>query len=204
MDNKQTNIISSQVMDLKELISGPLLATIDADSISSRHYLDYLFELAFESYDRKTGAVGEMRYLTFTYNSQDVNGVRKQKVSIPLLTLVPLPLLQVKEADFDFDIQIVDAVSEDKHATFSFKSNEDAEEANVFEDTGTRLRVSLVPDTGVKSESNMSHRHNATMKVAVKMRQADMPGGLINLLGLTANNFSSEEIDKKEESGDNQ
>lgn len=203
MDNKKPTTTSSQVMELKELISGPLIATIDADSISSRRYLDYLFELAFESYDRKTGTVGEMRHLTFTYNSHDVNGVRKQKVSIPLLTLVPLPLLQVKEADFDFDIQIVDAVSEDKHANFSFKGIRDFEESGTFEDTGTRLRVSLAPDAGVKSETSVQHRRSATMKVAVKMRQADMPGGLINLLGLTANNFGSEEVVGDGDTADN-
>ena len=33
---------SSQVMELKDLISGPLAATIDADSIATRRYLSYL------------------------------------------------------------------------------------------------------------------------------------------------------------------
>ena len=48
---------SSQVMELKDLISGPLAATIDADSIATRRYLSYLMELAFESYDKETGKV---------------------------------------------------------------------------------------------------------------------------------------------------
>ena len=101
---------SSQVMELKDLISGPLAATIDADSIATRRYLSYLMELAFESYDKETGKVGELRMLEFNYQSHDVDGTHQQQVKIPLLTLVPLPLLQVKEADFDFDIQIVDAL----------------------------------------------------------------------------------------------
>ena len=33
--------------------------------------------------------------------SHDVDGTHQQQVKIPLLTLVPLPLLQVKEADFE-------------------------------------------------------------------------------------------------------
>lgn len=109
---------SSQVMELKDLISGPLAATIDADSIATRRYLSYLMELAFESYDKETGKVGELRMLEFNYQSHDVDGTHQQQVKIPLLTLVPLPLLQVKEADFDFDIQIVDALSADTDATF--------------------------------------------------------------------------------------
>jgi len=113
---------SSQVMELKDLISGPLAATIDADSIATRRYLSYLMELAFESYDKETGKVGELRMLEFNYQSHDVDGTHQQQVKIPLLTLVPLPLLQVKEADFDFDIQIVDALSADTDATFSLKN----------------------------------------------------------------------------------
>lgn len=198
MEKKKINQVSSQVMELKELISGPLIATIDADSISSRRYLDYLFELAFESYDRKTGKVGEMRCLTFTYKSQDVSGSRKQKVSIPLLTLVPLPLLQVKEADFDFDINIIDAVTEDRNASFSFHKIDEAQTEDAtskFDDDGMKLRVSLVPNSG-QSHSKLEQGLTANMKVSVKMRQADMPGGLVNLLGLTTNNLSSEVVDE--------
>ena len=60
---------SSQVMELKDLISGPLAATIDADSIATRRYLSYLMELAFESYDKETGKVGELRMLEFSQPS---------------------------------------------------------------------------------------------------------------------------------------
>lgn len=127
-------------MELKDLISGPLAATIDADSIATRRYLNYLMELAFESYDKKTGKVGELRMLEFAYNSSDVEGNHLQRVKIPLLTLVPLPLLQVKEADFDFDIQVVDALSADADATFSLK---DAGKPKEKVAEGVKLRVSM-------------------------------------------------------------
>ena len=45
------NKVSKQIMELKDLISGPLVATIDADSMSTRRYLSYLYELAFDSYN---------------------------------------------------------------------------------------------------------------------------------------------------------
>lgn len=190
MENK--DVKKSQVMELKDLISGPLIATIEADSISSRHYLNYLFELAFESYDKQTGKTGKLRTLTFTYMSNDVNGSRKQRVSIPLLTLVPLPLLQVKEAEFDFDIQILHAMSQD---TFSLKDGT----TNLSQ--GVKLQVSLAPSsTKDSSESHVKQSIAANMRVKVKMQQADMPGGLSNLLHLTTNNVMiEEEADVKEE-----
>lgn len=181
-------------MELKDLISGPLVATIDADSISSRQYLNYLFDVGFESYNRETGKVGKMRMLTFSFTRQDVNGPARQQVSIPLLSLVPLPLLQVKEADFDFDIQIIDAVKDEIEETFSFKSGQ-VQQADDGEKQ-MKLRVSLAPSMGEgNAKATLQQGLTANMKVKVKMQQADLPGGLANLLHLTANNMMVENIE---------
>lgn len=192
-----TKKISSQVMELKDLISGPLVATIEADSISSRQYLNYLFEVGFESCNKETGEVGKMRMLTFYFTQNDVNGPARQKVSIPLLSLVPLPLLQVKEADFDFDIQIIDAVKEETEETFSLKKGQVQQTDDG--DKQMKLRVSLAPSVGEgSSKASLRQGLSANMKVKVKMQQADLPGGLANLLHLTANNMMVEQPENKE------
>lgn len=193
MENN-TKATSSQVMELKDLISAPLIATIEADSISSRSYLDYLFEIAFESYDKKTGKVGNLRYLTFTYKSCDASVERLQKISIPLLTLVPLPLLQVQQADFDFDIQIVDAVHRSSSEQFSITEAQSITPDSNSEASGIKLRASLAPTSRTSRSGNDNKRElTANMKVHVKMRQADMPGGLSNLLHLTTNNIITQD-----------
>lgn len=190
MSKNKKERVSSQVMELKELIAGPLLATIDADSLSAQRYLDYLFKITFESYDPVSGKVGALRMLTFNYTGHDINGNRKQSVSIPLLTLVPLPLLQVQEADFDFDIQVLDAFSKQQQSSFSFKDGQ-ASEPDVSKKEDTRLRVTLAPVSGShgsKSENRQSSL-TANMKIHVKMRQSDMPGGLSALLNKAVNNM---------------
>lgn len=196
METKNNNV-SKQIMELKDLISGPLVATIDADSMSTRRYLSYLYELAFDSYNAATGEVGNLRMLEFTYTAND-NGIpRQQRVSIPLMTLVPLPLLQVKEADFDFDIQIIDAVSADKQSMFSF--NEKKDDDNPDSD-GVKLRVSMAASNiDGNTEKKVRQGLAANMKVKVKMQQADMPGGLSNLLSLTTNNLQIVDVEKDSE-----
>ena len=195
--DKDKKHVSSRVMELKDLISGPLVATIDADSISSRRYLNYLLDLTFESYDRKTGKAGKLRTLDFTYQTQDVGGQHTQRISIPLLTLVPLPLLQVKEADFDFDIQIVDALSADRDAAFSLKNGSAPDGDEGVE--GVKLRVSMAQASREGRASEKASRSlTANMKVKAKMQQADMPGGLSNLLHLTTSNVQSEVLDEME------
>lgn len=199
--DKSKKKTSSQVMELKDLISGPLVATIDADSISSRRYLNYLFELAFDSYDKETGKVGELRTLEFRYKSQDMGGTHYQSIKIPILTLVPLPLLQVKEANFDFDIQVIDAVSTDKQGAFSLKNKaESTVPENRFGGDGVKLRVAMAErktEGGIKSSSKQSL--TANMKVNVKMEQSDMPAGLLKLLHLTTSNTLIESVDEPDD-----
>lgn len=197
MENEKKTHISSQVMELKDLISGPLVATIDADTISARRYLSYLCELAFESYDHETGKAGPLRMLEFSYLTSSTEGQRIQKVSIPMLTLVPLPLLQVQEADFDFDIQIVDALQADRNSTFSLNNplDDTGKDSKSETSEGVKLRVTMAPQNNSLTSKNDSSL-TANMKISVKMRQADLPGGLTKLLNLTTSNaMSAEEND---------
>lgn len=194
MKNDRNERVSSQVMELKDLIAGPLVATIDADSLSAQRYLDYLFKIAFETCDSATGKAEGLRMLTFNYRSHDLMGSRVQSVNIPLLTLVPLPLLQVQEAYFDFDIQVLDASSRQRQDTFSFVTGNSESAQDVPDGNDTRLRVALAASSGrnvSRSESRQGSL-NANMKVHVKMHQADIPGGLAMLLNRAVNNMVSE------------
>lgn len=194
MSKAKEERVSSQVMELKDLIAGPLLATIDADSMSAQRYLDYLFKITFESYDPVSGKVGALRMLTFSYQNRDLTGPRTQSVSIPLLTLVPLPLLQVQEADFDFDIQVLDASSKQQQSSFSFEKGHSVDSADSESGKDTRLRVALAASSGSHGSKSDNRQSNlsANMKVHVKMRQADMPGGLSTLLSKAVNNMASD------------
>ena len=197
MDNtKQQNVISvnSQVMELQQLIAGPLVSTIEADTLSSRRYLEMLQLIAFEDVTEGDRNIRRLRTLKFAYQETNVNGYRNKVVSIPLVTLLPLPLLQIKEADFDFDINILDAVSSGTVESFDYgegKIEQNNENRRPF-----RLRASLAPKSGSGSYSDKSEQQlSANMKVHVKMRQADMPAGLSNLLRLTAGNLQVEDAE---------
>lgn len=192
MKEKSVKKTSSQVMELQQLIAGPLIATIEADALSAQQYLDYLMRIAFESYDPKTGKTGKLRTLTFSFIEQDVNGSQKKSVSIPLL--------QVQEADFDFDIKILDALSENVEENFSVEQGTAVRENQGTE--GFKMRASLAPQqSSGKRSGELQQSLSANMKVKVKMRQADMPAGLSNLLHLTANNLQIEDTDTLSEEG---
>ena len=186
---------NSQVMELQQLIAGPLIATVEADAMSAQKYYSYLMGIAFDDYDAATNSASRLRMLTFNYFDTDANGRREQTVSIPLFTIVPLPLLQIQEADFDFDIKIVDAITETTEDRFSYE-NGTIEEGHE-EPSSMKMRASLAPQSG-QSKGDMQQNLTANMKVHVKMRQADMPAGLSNLLQLAANNMLIQDAAKKE------
>ena len=194
MKNDRNERVSSQIMELKDLIAGPLVATIDADSLSTQRYLDYLCKIAFETCDTTTGKAEGLRMLTFNYKSHDLTGYRTQSVSIPLLTLVPLPLLQIQEADFDFDIQVLDASTRQQRDSFSFETGNSERAQDASDGNDIRLRVALAASLGRKANlsENCQSNLSANMKVHVKMHQADIPGGLSVLLNKAVNNMASD------------
>ncbi|MCH4896300.1 DUF2589 domain-containing protein [Marinilabiliaceae bacterium JC040] len=192
---KQISKRSSQVLELQQLIAGPLIATIDADSMSAERYLDFVMHTAFEDYNPETGDTGDLRMLTFSYQSNNLNEKKQQQVKIPLVTLIPLPLLHIEEAEFDFDIKIHDAMHEEEEHGFSIKDGKKVKNEN--SKPSLKMRASLAPQKGgkkIERDQNLS----ANMKIHVKMKQADMPAGLSNLLHLTSHNTQIEEIGNKE------
>lgn len=194
MDNIENATTNSQVMQLQQLIAGPLVSTIEADALSSRRYYDMLQLIAFEDANEGDATVKRLRMLKFSYLETNADGSRTKVVSIPLVTLLPLPLLQIQEADFDFDINILDAVSSSSDDSFDYgkgRIDKGSPSASPF-----RLRASLAPRGGSGSLSGKSEQQlSANMKVHIKMRQADVPAGLSNMLRLTASNLQVEDAE---------
>lgn len=197
MENtEQQNVTTSnsQVMELQQLIAGPLVSTIEADALSSRRYYDMLQLIAFEDRNEGDTTVKRLRMLKFSYLETNAGGNRSKVVSIPLVTLLPLPLLQIQEADFNFDINILDAVSSSSDDSFDYgkgRIDKGSPAASPF-----RLRASLASKGGTGSYSEKSEQQlSANMKVHVKMRQADVPAGLSNMLRLTASNLQVEDAE---------
>lgn len=111
---------------------------------------------------------------------------------------MPLPLLQIQEADFDFDIKILDVFSVSEEEKFSLEKGE-ATVAPKSEGEGFKMRASLAPKQGANSQNkNVEQSISANMKVRVRMRQADVPAGLSNLLHLAASNVQVEDGDAVE------
>ena len=101
---------------------------------------------------------------------------------MPLVSLVTLPLLQIKQANFDFDINIIDAVAAAPNEHFSLNRGEVESPGGKERDEGLNFRASLAPQSGRGASSSLQ----ANMKIHVSMQQADMPSGLSQFLQLAS------------------
>ena len=120
--------ITTQISDLKKIIAAPLVATVQADVYAAIAFVKFIEKYGFEKnstitktliekgFDavadnsNGTSQLGKLKMVTFYYDYEVIEDgkpvVRIVRVTIPFLSLVPLPLLQVNDAEYRFDIRI--------------------------------------------------------------------------------------------------
>lgn len=156
-----------QLVPLRELIATTLEAAIEADMAALRCYYDNLCELAFDSDDAEKQAVPRLRHLSFSYANGDG---QQHQVKLPVLSLLPLPMLQMKGIDFSMDAQLVEMRNFDSDG----------------EKTNHELYVSLAPQSqAFQEEKSIATGYSA--KINISMQQSDMPGGMARLLQMVNN-----------------
>jgi hypothetical protein len=95
-----TEAVEGMRMSLSDMIAGMIQATIDADQAVTDDYLE-----TFNAYAFETDSKGVQLLQMVEFEMTDNEGVRRT-VSIPKLSLLPLPVLHVSEATFDIDAQL--------------------------------------------------------------------------------------------------
>ena len=134
----------SEPIDIAVLLRNVLSSAMDAEYQGYQRYLEILKEL------EDAGSVA------FSY--LDENGDRAA-LEIPIVTLVPLTMLHIEEAVFDFSLNVKG-------------SSEDAEDRKELERSG--MLVTLT--------SNSAEDESTNLVVKVEMGQSDISSGLIAML----------------------
>ncbi len=167
----------SQIATLESIFATPIQAIIDADYMAARRASEYIKEFGFNQRNSAEGsnALGSLKETSFSYNTLGTDGKPEQRlVKIPSLSLIPLPLLHVEHADFDFSVRIV-----------SSEQNEDG-----------KLSAALVPQRNSQNANASTPHLDANINVKMKVVQSDIPAGISNLLALMGSNTSNTPLDK--------
>jgi hypothetical protein len=186
--------VSSRVLDLGSLFAAPLVSVIRADVLAAREFTKFLTSFGFE--DDGTSAdgkhLGALRTVTFSYKRPAADGTLQDAiVEIPVLSLVPLPLLQVTDAEFNFNVHVLESDNTalgEAPPLLRAPEPESAERGNGSGSAAATqppvVRAMLAP-APTKGERDGTQRSlDANMVVKLAMKQADVPAGISTLLQL--------------------
>ena len=133
--NNNSNQPSTLVNDLNSLdfsiyIGGPMQAAVSAQNAAAMAVVNFIKQVGFETStsndgdDEDEGGGGEstttvttsekVRYVTFFYEKNLEDGTTATyKLSVPLLTIVPIPSLRIEEMTIDFNAKLNSVETED-------------------------------------------------------------------------------------------
>ena len=200
-------------MNLADMLSALIESTIAADQKAAEDYLDVLRTYALEP---ANGSNGHERLKMVDFEMTDSNG-REQIVSIPKLSLLPLPLLRVAEATFDIEAQI-DISTATKQDVKEFEENypiynqkkktsiDDLSKAGqeillkkIKSLAGVRIRLGnqrtpkkrnpLLRSGKTTTNETTSMQKMTNVKVHIKLEPVLLPDGMRGLLQATENNI---------------
>jgi hypothetical protein len=93
----------------RDIIAAPLTAIIDAGVMAAKATNDFIKTIGFHEPKDKTGdELGELRKVTFSYTRNTLDNVPAQfQIEVPLLSIMPIPCIEVKSAEIEFAVNLV-------------------------------------------------------------------------------------------------
>lgn len=174
-------IISKTIQNLSGLLGAPLSAVVEAEAIAARATADFIKEVGFTGQgDAADPDFGKVRTVFFEYERVLVDGTQQTvKIEVPLLSLIPIPSLQVQEANIRFDLTLLgfdedDEAPEPTGARGSFLIKKQPPLKAVYARKANVLPNPKRPDS----------RDAYGMQVHIRLGQADQTHGMIKLMHL--------------------
>lgn len=161
----------TSAVDFGSLVGAQLSALIEAEVEGAEKTSEFIERVGFEKQD--DGSLS-LRTVAFDMARRDVDGtIRLHTIKVPVLTLVPIPLLTIEEADLQFELQVEDIPPAKSDSASSTQTK-------VGASLLTRARNRLV--TRLARTSHQDTTAKSDLKMSVKIRQSAFPLGIERLL----------------------
>lgn len=196
IDTSPSSVATKALNDLPfdNLIGGPLNACVKAQADAAMTTWNFIKEVGL-SEDKDGNRT--LNYVSFSYNK---NG-RQCTVNVPLLTIVPIPYIAIRDIEIAFKAKISASAStsettkESVEKNFSNKTKISGGTWFVRASTEFQGGYSSKKDSTATRDSKYSVEY--TMDVAVKAGQDDIPAGMSKILELL-----NESVDTTDKGGD--
>lgn len=169
-----------QAIPFGNLIGGPLKAAIEAQALAAQSTAEFITRVGI---DPNTGVV---RTVTFIYMA----GGQETHLTVPLLTIMPIPYIRIDDMTIGFKADI----SAQASAAESSQQNTDLSVGGGASWSGwgasVNFNASYSDKKDSRSSSDSKYAVQYTMDVNVRAVQDDMPAGLQQILNALTNSIS--------------
>jgi hypothetical protein len=171
-----------QIFSLTDLISAPLIATVEGDFYAAERFVTYLRKYGFEPPDvGKPWDFGKLRMVVFQYRTMD----GWMEMQIPLISLIPLPLLSVSDASFEYNLKILGLISPAGPNPTSSRDPKSLMQRPLGESVEPKkIMGTFAPLRRQTEAQEETPTFVANMDIKIQMRQSDLPAGIAAMLNV--------------------
>ena len=187
------------------LIGAPLTAAIEAQAQAAKATVDFIQEVGFVPEDADEDALfpsdgdgdepdfGEVRMVTFSYASNavplagddaDAVGAGTVTLTVPLLTVVPIPYLAISEMTIDFMAKISESITATKKTADDRRLQGSSTAKGGWGPVSGTLKASYSANHSSTSERSSKYNTEMTMSIHVRATSESMPKGLGRILDI--------------------
>ncbi len=177
-------------LDFEAMIGGPLSAVVRAQTQAAITSVDFIKAVGFNTDEE--GNVTDPVMVTFSYDKPvevtDEEGVTTTEVhtfnlTVPFLTMLPIPFIRVEETTIDFNAKITSVQESSTKTTHGLNTELTAKAGWGF--GSAKLKVNYSFQRATSSSSKVQRTYS--MAVHVRAVQDELPAGTERLLGILEN-----------------
>lgn len=186
-------------IDFESLIGGPLIAVVHAQAQAAAATVDFIKQVGFkpgaDGQDPTAQSVGDPATVEFSYKKMvpKADGTEEEKtakLSVPFLTMLPIPYLRIEEANIDFLAKINSVQSRSVDTSLGITADLQAKAGWLW--GSAKLKVSTTYQRQTKEGSTITRDYS--MGVKVKAVQDAMPAGMEKLLSILESNIKESTV----------
>jgi hypothetical protein len=164
---------------ISELLGAPMAAIVQAEGIAARATAEFIKEVGFTGIsDSIDGDYGRIRNVTFSYERINADGTTElAKLSVPLLTIIPIPSIQVAEAEIEFDLAMTQPES-------SPVPKDDSRLGNFSSYKSVQLKAIFAKKPNPSTNSPVTTTATSNMNVKIRLVQSELAVGMVQLLNI--------------------
>lgn len=169
------------------LIGSPMTAAVEAQALAAQTSVDFIRSIGFETEADGTD-FGPVRQVEFTYTHRDVETGTDRTVTltVPLLTIVPIPFLRIDDMTIDFTSKITEEMLRTTKRDTSVEA--DASLSVNYKSFLSPVKVGFKASVSTKHSSSAatSNRYKTehTININVRAVQDDLPAGMSRVLDI--------------------